>query len=211
MKEARIIAWDGVDPLILNQALAVLRRGALLVLPTDTVYGVAADPRLPGAEQRLGRAKGRAEDKPIPLLAADWTQIEQWPAQFSPAARRLARRYWPGALTMVLRVGADRWEGFRIPQHAAALALLRGVGRPLRVTSANLSGAPPAVTAQAAAEALGKAVDLILDNGPSPGGRPSTVIRIENESVTILREGAIPGQEIMTAHREGMRAGTRDM
>ena len=193
--------WDGAAPRVLDEALAVLRRGALLVLPTDTVYGVAADPRVPGAGQRLGRAKGRAGDKAIPLLAADCAQVESWPATLKPLARKLARKYWPGALTMVLDCGAGQREGFRIPAHAAALALLRAAG-PLRVTSANRSGAPPALTAQAAAEALGAFVDLILDAGPAPGGRPSTVIRVDDDTVTVLREGAIPAREILEAAQD---------
>jgi tRNA threonylcarbamoyl adenosine modification protein (Sua5/YciO/YrdC/YwlC family) len=197
--------WDGTDSRVLEQALAVLRRGALLVLPTDTVYGVAADPCEPGAEQRLNQAKGRGAAKPIPLLAADCAQIEGWPVSFTPLARLLARRYWPGALTMVLAAGAGRWEGFRIPNHAPALALLRAAGRPLRVTSANRSGAPPALTAAAAADALGATVDLVLDAGPAPGGRPSTVVKVENENLTVLREGAIPGRELIETWRGGGR------
>lgn len=196
--------WDGIAPGILDAALAALRRGALLVLPTDTVYGVAADPRVPGAEERLRRAKGRDAAKAIPLLAADCGQIERWPAALTPLARKLARRYWPGALTMVLADGAGGWNGFRIPAHAAALALLRAAGSPLRVTSANRSGAPPALTAQAAADALGAAVELILDAGPAPGGRPSTVIRLDEPAIAILREGAIPGCEIIEAARSDL-------
>jgi tRNA threonylcarbamoyl adenosine modification protein (Sua5/YciO/YrdC/YwlC family) len=197
--------WDGADPRVLDEALAALRRGALMILPTDTVYGVAADPCVPGAEQRLCAAKGRAGDKPIPLLAADCRQIEQWPARLSPTARALAGRYWPGALTMVLGTGTNHWEGFRIPNHAGAMALLRGIGSPLRVTSANRSGAAEALTVQEAVQALGDSAELALDMGPSPGGRPSTVIRIENDNITILREGAIPGSEILAMHRQEMR------
>lgn len=189
----------------MDEAVAVLRRGALLVMPTDTVYGVAADPRIPGAEQRLFRAKGRPEHKPIALLAADCAQIERRPVRLDPMARALAQRYWPGALTMVLPAG-DRWEGFRIPDHAAALAVLRAAGGVLRVTSANRSGAPPALTAGAAVEALNDVVDLALDAGPASEERPSTVIQIGSGTLTILREGAIPGREIL----ETYRALTRD-
>ncbi len=194
--------WDGFAPRVLDEALAILRGGGLLALPTDTVYGVAADPRVPGAERRICLAKGRAEDKPIPLLAADYAQIEDWPAKLNPMAHKLAQRYWPGALTMVLACGAGQWEGFRIPAHAATRTLLRAAGWPLRVTSANRSGGEPALTAQAASEALGVSVALVLDAGPAAGGRPSTVIRINDAMVTVLREGAIPGSEILAAARE---------
>lgn len=201
MNTPRIVAWDGTASGALDEALAVLRRGGLVALPTDTVYGVAADPGVPGAEERLGQAKGRTEDKAIPLLAADCDQVERWPARLTPLARKLARKYWPGALTMVLECGGGRREGFRVPAHAAALALLRAAGT-LRVTSANRSGAAPALTAQAAAEALGAGVELVLDAGPAPGGRPSTVIRVDGDTVAVLREGAIPGREILAAAKE---------
>jgi len=196
------VPWDGTAPRVLDEALAVLRSGGLLVVPTDTVYGVAADPRVPGAERRLYRAKGRAGDKALPLLAADYAQIESWPARLNPMARKLARRYWPGALTMVLDCGTRGREGFRIPAQAATRTLLRAAGGPLRVTSANLSGAPPALTAQAAAEALGASVALVLDAGPAAGGLPSTVIRVDDNTVTVLREGAIPAQEILEAAQD---------
>lgn len=174
-------------------------------MPTDTVYGIAADPRIPGAEQRLRQAKGSAADKPIPLLVADRAQIEQWPAQLNGAASALAQQYWPGALTMVLATGHNTaaqgaaptgWEGFRIPKHAVALAILRAAGGALRVTSANPSGAPPALTAPEAAERLGAAAELVLDAGAAPGGRPSSVVKIEDQTITILREGYLLGPKL---------------
>lgn len=204
MNKPRIVSWDASDPRVLNEALAVLRRGALLVLPTDTVYGMAADPRNHDAEQKLCRAKGRPGDKPIPLLAADCAQVERWPAKLGPVARALAERYWPGALTLVLPAGQG-WEGFRIPDHAAARAIASAAGVALRVTSANRSGASPALTARAAAEALGDAVELVVDAGPAPGGRPSTVAQIGETTITILREGAIPGRDIIKMHGDLMR------
>ncbi len=200
----RTAIWDAADSRILAAALAVLGRGGLVAIPTDTVYGLAADPRVPGAEERLAGVKGRPRDKAIPLLAADLAQVERWPAELGPLARALARRYWPGALTMVLPCGGGRWEGFRVPAHPAPLALLRAADSPLRVTSANRSGAAPALTAGAAAAALGDAAELILDAGPAPGGRPSTVIRIEAGAVIVLREGAIPASEIHATAKAGV-------
>lgn len=203
MKAPRIISWPisgKRSERATDEVVAALRRGALVILPTDTVYGVAADPHLPGAEQRLFRAKRRPDEKPIPLLAADCRQVEAYEAELGTFGRALARRYWPGALTMVLKTG-NRWEGFRVPNHPVTLAILKAVGGILRVTSANLSGKPAALTAGAAITALGPVVELAVDAGPAPGGVPSTVVKIGPGVFEVLREGAIPGREIATVLR----------
>lgn len=208
MKAPRIISLPRLgcpDQRLIKDAVTVLRKGGLIVLPTDTVYGLAADPRHAGAERRLDLAKHRLETKPIPLLAADCMQIEQMGAELGDIEKELARQYWPGALTLVLPVGPPEmssagqgysFEGFRIPDHPVALAVLRITGSPLRVTSANLSGEPPALFAESAVKALGGSIELVLDAGPVPGGVPSTVIRLANGAFEVLREGAIPGNEI---------------
>jgi len=186
---------------MVDEVVSALRRGALVILPTDTVYGVAADPATPGtpgapgAEERLFRAKLRPDNKPIPLLAADCRQVEASQAELGAAGRALAARYWPGALTMVLKTGAI-WEGFRVPNHPATQAILKAMGGVLRVTSANVSGAPPTLTAAEAVVALGAAVELAVDAGPAPGGLPSTVVKVGLGRCDILREGAISGREI---------------
>jgi len=173
----------------MGEVIAALRRGALVVLPTDTVYGVA------GAGERLSRIKRRPDGKPIALLAADSRQVEAAKAELGVIGRALANRYWPGALTMVLKTGAA-WEGFRVPDHPVTLAILKALGGVLRVTSANLSGAAPALTAAAAVKALGSEIELAVDAGPAPGGVPSTVVKIGPDRCDVLREGAIPGSEI---------------
>jgi tRNA threonylcarbamoyl adenosine modification protein (Sua5/YciO/YrdC/YwlC family) len=173
-----------------RQATDALKRGSLVIVPTDTVYGVAADPRACGAEERLFEAKGRDKTKPVALLAASLADIEKYGAILTELDIRLASMFWPGPLTLVLTVG-ERTEGFRIPDFEPALMLLREVGNVLRVTSANLSGQPPALTAGDAVRAIGAFVAVALDAGPSPGGTPSTVARVENERLRILREGAI--------------------
>jgi L-threonylcarbamoyladenylate synthase len=165
------------------------------------VYGVAADPSVPGAEERLRRAKGRDARKPIPLLAADAADVERFGGVFGRLGRRMARAFWPGAVTLVLPVrrrgGTARSdEGFRVPDHALCRRLLREVGGVLRVTSANRSGRPPALTAAAARRALGKAVDAVLDAGPAPGGVPSSVVRVEGGRIRLLREGAVPADRL---------------
>ena len=195
---------------MLDEVVATLRRGALVILPTDTVYGVAAapgTPGTPGADERLCRAKCRPDNKPIALLAADSRQVEAAKAELGVIGRALADRYWPGALTMVLKTGTI-WEGFRVPNHPVTLAILKAMGGVLRVTSANMSGKAPALTAAAAVAALGSAVELVVDAGPAPGGVPSTVVKIERGRCDILREGAIPGAEIaeIVAAAEGSHA-----
>ena len=197
---------------MVDKVVSALRRGALVILPTDTVYGVAADPRAPGtpgtpgAEERLFRAKCRPGNKPIPLLAADYRQVEASRAELGVAGRALAARYWPGALTLVLKTG-NTWEGFRVPHHPATQAILKAVGGMLRVTSANMSGKPPALTAAAAVAALGSAVELVVDAGPAPGGVPSTVVRIGAGRCDVLREGAIPIPEIAETVTRGKESG----
>ena len=176
-------------------AVAALRQGDLVVLPTDTVYGVAADPRVAGAEARIRQAKGRDEDKPIPLLAADVEGVTAAGFPMDEAQRRLANRFWPGPLTLVLGA-VGRPEGIRVPACDTARAIIRACGGLLRVTSANRSGEPPALTAMAAAAALGPSVALVLDDGPSPGGVASSVVAVAAGRVRIIRDGAIAAEEI---------------
>ena len=210
MKSPRIISWpvaNRPDARLVDVVVSALRRGALVILPTDTVYGVAADPGMPGtphapgtpgspgAEERLFQVKCRPDNKPIALLAADARQVEAARAELGVIGRALADRYWPGALTMVLKTGAT-WEGFRVPNHPVTLAILKAMGGVLRVTSANLSGKAPALTAAAAVAALGSAIALVVDAGPAPGSVPSTVVKIGLGRCDVLREGAIPASEI---------------
>lgn len=179
----------------LAEAADALRRGDLVVVPTETVYGLAADPRAAGAVERIFGAKGRAQDKPVTLLASGLEQVRAHGASMSAAAERLARAFWPGPLTLVLRTPGG-FRGFRVPNHEVALALLERVGGVLAVTSANRSGEEPAVTARQAAAALAGHVALVLDGGRSPGGVPSTVVKVDGGKIEILRAGAIPEREI---------------
>ncbi len=177
------------------QAARLLRQGSLVVLPTDTVYGVAADPTVPGALERLYEAKTRDRGKPIPFLVADIAEVARAGAAMGWRARRLARRYWPGPLTLVLRTG-EAYEGFRVPNHPVTLAVLRAVGGILRVTSANRSGEAAACDAPAAAAALAGRVRLVLDAGPAPLGAESTVVQEDGETLRILRQGALPAEAV---------------
>jgi len=199
MRAPTIIRIGDVDAAeAVRLAAAALRRGALAIIPTDTVYGLAAHPAADAAVRRLFEAKARDFGKPIALLAADSAAVAGRGAALEGAARRLAERFWPGALTLVLKT-PDGFEGFRVPAHPLTLALLRACGGLLRATSANRSGAPPALTAAAALDALGGAAELVLDAGPAPGGTPSTVVRVDGERVQVLRAGAIAAAAVRAA------------
>ena len=174
----------------------LLRAGGVAIIPTDTVYGIAAHPACASAVGRICTIKGRPTGKPIALLAADMQAVLAFGAALPPAAQRLAAAYWPGALTLVLPCGGA-YEGFRVPDHDATRALLAACGGTLRVTSANLSGAMPACSAVDALNDVGLVADLVIDGGVSPGGVASTVVKVEADgALTVLREGAIPSADI---------------
>ena len=167
----------------LEDAARVLNAGGVVVIPTDTVYGLAAHPSFPEAVERLYTIKGREAKKPIALLSADETAVRE----FGYEVPETLAKHWPGALTVV--VGP---EGFRVPDHDWTRELLRRCGGVLRVTSANLSGQRAATDAPQALADVGLSADLVVDDGISPGGVPSTVVRVKNDgSHEILRAGAI--------------------
>jgi len=175
----------------LIQAADILNAGGVVILPTDTVYGIAAHPRHPGALQRICTIKGRPTGKPIALLAADVEAVERFGATFPDEAKRLAEKHWPGALTLVLPCG-DGYEGFRVPAHDAIRRLIASCGGTLRVTSANLSGEMPALDAAESLKDVGLEADMVLDGGVSPGGVASTVVKVEPDgTLTLIRDGAI--------------------
>ena len=162
----------------LAAAADVLLKGGVAVIPTDTVYGLAAHPGFPAAVDRLYTIKGRDLAKPIALLASD--------AVATPVIHPLTAR-WPGALTIVYE-----GEGYRVPDHAWARALIRACGGLLRVTSANMSGRRPATDAEAALAEVGLSADLVVDDGVSPGGVASTVVRVSPAGeLAVLRQGEL--------------------
>ncbi|MGB8213692.1 MAG: L-threonylcarbamoyladenylate synthase [Anaerolineales bacterium] len=191
------------DPNALLQALAVLRSGGLVAFPTDTVYGVGALVFDGAAVERIYAAKGRPVEKAIPVLLADPADLAKVTLQVPDTAGRLAARFWPGALTLVVpkhpclpeSVSATATVGVRVPDHAVARALLRAAG-PLAVTSANLSGQASPSTAQEVFTQLGGRIALILDGGKTPGGTPSTVVDCSGSEPHVLREGPIAEAEI---------------
>jgi len=172
----------------LEEAANVLLSGGVVVIPTDTVYGLAAHPKFPKAVARLYTIKGRAEAKPIALLAADAkaTGLNALTYINSELIYSLTAK-WPGALTIVYG-----GEGYRVPDHDWTRQLLARCGGLLRVTSANLSGKRAATDAEGALAEVGLSADLVVDDGISPGGEASTVVKIEEGgSLTLLREGPV--------------------
>lgn len=178
----------------------MLRAGGIVALPTDTVYGIAVALATPGGIERLFHVKQRPAEKGIALLIADTAQASSL-GEFPPAGAALARELWPGPLTLVLPVRSDgalrrflargsATIGVRLPDHPAPRALAAAVG-PLPTTSANLSGQPDLVDAASVVGELGDCIDLVLDGGPTPGSRPSTVVDVTVDPPAILRVGAI--------------------
>jgi L-threonylcarbamoyladenylate synthase len=192
--------WLSIDdPQAVEKAAHVIRAGGLIILPTDTVYGVAADLWQPEAVAALYAAKKRPPDRAIPVLLADFDDITIVSEDVPPLARRLAEAFWPGPLTLAVPKCPDLPEivsayptvGVRIPNHDRSREVIRACGGALAVTSANLSGQPSPVTAQEAASALGESVDLVLDGGPCPGGVPSTVVDVSGGELVIVRVGPL--------------------
>ncbi len=184
----------------LREAVDALRRAELVVLPTDTVYGVGADAFTPRAVDALLAAKGRGRDMPVPVLVGSLRTLEGVVDSLPPAGRALAEAFWPGALTLVARhtVGLA-WDlgdtrgtvAVRMPLHPVALELLAETG-PLAVSSANFSGSPPARDVEEAQAQLGDAVEIYLDAGPCGDGPASTIVDLTGEVPRVLRAGAVP-------------------
>jgi L-threonylcarbamoyladenylate synthase len=182
----------------IQQALEVLNKGGLVAFPTDTVYGVGALAFDGAAVEAIYTAKDRPIEKAIPVLIGDTADMEMVGMSIPQIAYRLAARFWPGPLTVVIpkkptipeAVSATTTIGVRVPDHEVARALLRAAG-PMAVTSANISGQPSPSTAEEVFVQLGGRIDLVLDGGKTPGGVPSTVVDCTANDLEILREGPI--------------------
>ena len=188
--------------------METLRAGGLVAYPTDTLYGLGADALNEAAVELVFEAKGRPQGMPLPLLISDAEQLSLVAAHVPDVALRLAEAFWPGGLTLVLPVSeavpplvtARGWKvAVRLPDHPVPRALAEGLGRPITGTSANRSGGPEPRTAAGVREALGEVVDIVLEAGPSPAGRSSTVLDVTTEQPRILRLGAISQEDIERA------------
>ncbi|MGE4323756.1 MAG: L-threonylcarbamoyladenylate synthase [Sphingobium sp.] len=185
----------------LREAALLIRAGEPVAVPTETVYGLAADATDSNAVAAIYRAKGRPSFNPLIVHVADRAMAERL-AAFSPIAQRLADRFWPGALTLVLPVRADSGlsplimaglptVAIRLPAHPAMLALIRESGRPLAAPSANRSGTISPTRADHVLATLGGRIRMILDEGPTSEGLESTIVLPEDERITLLRPGPV--------------------
>ncbi|KZS83855.1 MULTISPECIES: L-threonylcarbamoyladenylate synthase [Mycobacterium] len=188
----------------ISAAVAALKAGRLVVMPTDTVYGVAADAFDRTAVDALLAAKGRGRDMPVGVLVGSWHTIEGLVYSVPPGARELIRAFWPGALSLVVvQAPSLQWDlgdargtvMLRMPLHPVAIELLREAG-PLAVSSANVSGQPAAVDADDARRQLGDRVDVYLDAGPSAQQAASTIVDLTGASPRILRPGPVTAERI---------------
>ena len=196
----------GAQPDDLARAVQTLREGGVIAFPTDTVYGVGAHAWQPEAVEQLYVAKQRPLDKAIPLLIAGVDHLSEVAVDVPEAATILARRYWPGALTLILRrhprvpdavTSGQETVAVRAPDHLVTLALIAALGAPLAATSANLSGQPAPDTPEGVLAQLDGRIDLLLDGGTCPGGVASTVLNLTVSPPVVLRAGDISMDQLV--------------
>lgn len=207
MSGPRILRVDPAAPSgeALAEAAAALRAGLLVAFPTETVYGLGADARSAAAVERIFAAKGRPSDNPLIVHVDSLAAAEQVTAWVTPLAEKLAARWWPGPLTLVLEAdpslpavttGGLATVAVRVPEHPVALALLRAAGVPVAAPSANRSGRPSPTTAQHVLDDLDGGVDLVIDGGESRVGVESTVVDARGDVPIVLREGAVTREDL---------------
>jgi L-threonylcarbamoyladenylate synthase len=198
----------------IEKGVEILQKGGVIAFPTDTVYGLGADAFNSTAVERIYEIKNRPKHQQFPLLIADVKQLTALAEPIPEIAWFLARRFWPGGLTLVLpktdSVPAYLASGLtiavRIPDHPVCQALIQHVGNPIIGTSANTSGQPAALTAAEVRQQLGGRIDLVINGGKCPGGKESTVVDVTPEAPVILRQGIIPSHEVDKAYKEFLEA-----
>jgi L-threonylcarbamoyladenylate synthase len=196
-------AWE-------DRAAEALRRHGVIAYPTDTLYGLAADPRSETAIARLYRIKGRPVDRATPLIAASTDQLRECGAILTPLAERLSTMFWPGPLTLVV----SAWDGLsssalcggstvavRVPGHRVARTLARVAGYPITSTSANRTTCPATSDPDVVAAELGADLDGLVDDGWCPGGPPSTIVDACGDRPCLVRAGAVPWERVLESER----------
>ncbi len=204
------------DPAVLEHAAAVLRDGGVVAFPTETYYGLGAAALDAAAVRRVFDLKGRPEAKPVLVLVDSVAMVEGVAAEIPPRARALMAAHWPGPLTLVLRAAAGLPAevtagtgtiGVRLSPHPVARGLVRALGAPVTAPSANLSGAPPPVSAAVVLAAFAGRLDVLLDGGDTTGGPASTVLDVTVEPPRVLRAGPIVPAGCAMPDASGPRAG----
>ncbi len=190
----------------LAAAVTALREGAIVAYPTDTLYGLAVDPRREAAVARLIALKGRLAGTGFPLIAADLTQVESCLGRLPVLGRRLADNFWPGPLTLVVTpdqrlpagvAAADGSLAVRVPRAAVARRLARACGHPITATSANRAGVIPAATGAEVTRALGDEVSIVMESPRTLTGAPSTIVDARDACPVLLRAGAVPWERVL--------------
>jgi len=188
-----------------QEAAKLIRAGAVIAIPTDTLYGLAADPFSPAAVQRVFDVKGRGGDRPLPLIAADVAQIAAHLGALPKTVARLGDTFWPGPLTMLIAAPASLAPqvaagtgrvGVRVPDNPVARAVCQAVGRPITATSANISDEPATSDPDVVENTLGDRIELLIDGGRTRGGPASTIIDVTVDPPALVRAGAIPWEQV---------------
>ena len=189
----------------IQEAATCILHGGVVALPTDTLYGLAADPFSAAAVARVFEVKGRAADRALPLIAADAAQVAEHLGRLPPAGQRLADRFWPGPLTLLITApqglargvtGGTGKVGVRVPADAMARAICAEARRPITATSANASGEPATPDPDEVERTIGDRIDLLIDAGPTRGGSASTIVDVTGADPLLVRAGAISWDDI---------------
>ena len=195
----------GASAELFSRAVDALKRGEVIVFPTETFYGLGADAFDETAVERVVALKGRSPENPIPLIISDREMLESVVGDIPPAAQKLMERFWPGPLTLVLSakrnlpaslLNHNGGVGVRISSHPLANRLARELGRPLTATSANPSGREPARTVDQALAYFSDKIEIFLEGGRLEGKKGSTVMDVSQDKIRIVREGEIPSEEL---------------
>ena len=201
---SKIIVTNSINPQkeIIHKASDIISDGGLVIIPTETVYGVACDPKNSKAIDRLQKTKGRDKNKPISCVCSSIDQVKRMCTNWNNSIDLLCKKYWPGPLTLVLETESG-WIGFRLPRHKIPVDLCDQFGDLLALSSANFSGGVDPINA---CEASALDVDLILDGGPSSDQPiPSTVIKIDKNKIERIREGCLTFREIEDYFYNGLQ------
>jgi len=200
-----VVDPKSIDTTIVRKAADAIRAGQVVAIPTDTLYGLAADPFQLDAVQKVFSVKGRESGRGLPLVAASIEQVERHVGPLPIAGEQLAAEFWPGPLTLILPAppglavdvgGPMGTIAIRVPAHDVTRALCRAVDGLITATSANRSGKPPTDSPDVVASTLGSSLDVLLDAGKTPGGPASTIVDVSGAEVRLVRAGAVTWESI---------------